>query len=412
MLAEMPFHDKDPQMSSPEFESFDPTRGAAMQMEIKRPSMGKTPSGFWKFHAELLPNDLMKLIGYDPRTIQAPPRKGGKDPQNISPEIIELHRTVQRSIDQGKVDTMVLYLHNAVSNGRFADWAEIDVVTVAKPDMSKYESEFVAIFPNSADYFITDGQHRYCAMLDFARRYPDLAAKFTQAVAISVLPNDRLEEWAGQSFHDKNYLHSPVKATKALAADSRDLHNRLAKALREHDAIKRGGGVNEVKDSLASQAKEFATHAVLYKFARGFCEGRRGLDKGTFDHPLLTDETYDQIHGELFEYVKLLNKVLPNWTVVPGREEFLFRSSAALQALGVVGHLLWTKVFDEVARSRMVEGLGEKKLDWRRSNVAEWNGVIGSVSDGAITPASSRQAIDGTIRFLKDRSGLTGYLSE
>ena len=35
------------------------------------------------------PDDLMKLIGYDPRTIETPPRKG-KEPQNIAPEIIEL----------------------------------------------------------------------------------------------------------------------------------------------------------------------------------------------------------------------------------------------------------------------------------------------------------------------------------
>jgi hypothetical protein len=378
------------------FDDFDPTKGVAMQTEINRPSLGKTPAGFPKLHAEMIPGDMMKLLGYDPRSIQEQPKKGLKDPQNIAPAIIDLHRSVQRSIDQSKVDQMVAYLHNAVSNSGFADWAEIDV----------------AVFPNSADYFITDGQHRYCAIMDFCRKYPALATAFTQALAISVLPHDKLEEWAGQSFHDKNYLHSPVKATKALAADSRDLHNRLAKELRDHKVLRTGGGVNETKDSLAAGAKEFATHAVLYKFVRGFCEGRGGLDKGMIDNPNLTDETYDDSKAALVAYVDQLNTQFPNWTVVPGREDYLFRSSAALQALGVLGFLLQTKVPDAERRAQMIAAIGEKRLDWKRSNVKDWTNIIGAEKDGAITPASSRQAIDGTIRFLKERSGLSEFLTE
>jgi DGQHR domain-containing protein len=393
--------------------SFDPTKTAVLVQEIKRPSVGKTPSGYPKIHAELLPTDLMKLIGYDPRSIEERPRKG-KDPQNISPEVIELRRTVQRSIDQHKVNEMVEYLHKALSNGLFADWAEIDVVTTAKPETNRYESEFVVVFPVAASYFITDGQHRYCAILDFVRQYPDYAGRFTQAVAIGVLPHDKLTEWAGQSFHDKNYLQAPVRVTKALAVDSRDLHNRLAKELRHHDVIMQGGGVNEVKDSLSAAAKEFATHAVLFKFVRGFCEGRRGLYKGGVDNPRLTDQTYGEHRMWLFDYITELNKVFPHWTVTPGRESFLFRSSAALQALGVIGFLLHTKVRDPIERKKMIENIGEKKLDWKRSNTNDWTGVIGQINDkdGMVSPASSRQAIDGSINFLKTRCGLEKYLGE
>src|SRR6185503_18873053 len=124
----------------------------------------------------------------------------------------------------------------------------------------------------------------------------------------------KLTEWAGQSFHDKNYLQAPVKVTKALAVDSRDLHNRLTKELRHHAVLMEGGGVNEVKDSLSAAAKEFATHAVLFKFVRGFCEGRRGLYKGGVDNPQLTDRTYDEHKTSLFDYVTELNKVFPHWT--------------------------------------------------------------------------------------------------
>jgi hypothetical protein len=285
--------------------------------------------------------------------------------------------------------------------------------------MSKYKETHCLYFPSSAEYFITDGQHRFCALMDFVWRYPLFADQFTQAVAISVLPQDRLDEWAGQSFHDKNYLRSVAKVTKALAVDSRDAHNVLAKELRNHPVIKRGGGVNEVKDSLSSTAKEFTTHAMLYKFVRGFCEGRRGLAKGVITDQLLSDETYEARKAELFDYISLLDGAFPNWTVVPGREDYLFRASAALQALGVLGFDLYTKVDDATRRKEMILAIGEKHLNWKRTNVDEWQPIIGQVKRGApearlaeVSPASSRQAIDATIRFLRDRAGLTGHLEK
>jgi DGQHR domain-containing protein len=392
---------------------FDPTKGARMMQEIKRPSIGRTPTGFDKLHVEMYPMDLIRMIAYDPRSIQAPTKRGQHDPHHVSQDLINLVREVQRSIDPQKVSEMVEYLYRALSEGKYADWAELDVVTAAKPDTTKFEQTHSVFFPTSAEYFITDGQHRFCALMDFVRNYAPYADRFTQAVAISVLPQDRLGEWAGQSFHDKNYLRSAVKVTKALAVDSRDPHNLLARELRKHPVIQKGGGVNEVKDSLAASAKEFTTHAILYKFVRGFCEGRRGLlGKDAIAQPLLTDETRPTLKSRLAEYLTLLEKVFPNWTIVPGREEYLFRASAALQALGVIGFYLYTKVEEQGKQRQMIEAIGEKRLNWRKSNTAEWRGVIGQVKKDTVSPASSRQAIDGTIRFLKDRSGLTKYLEE
>jgi DGQHR domain-containing protein len=402
-------------VSTDSMDDFDPTEGATLQQQLKYCSIGKAPTGFPKIHVEMSPADLIRMIGYDPRTIQAVPRRGQQDPHHLSQDIIDLIREVQRSIDPRKVEEMVKYLHEAVSSDKYADWAELDVVTAVKPDQSKYRETGAVYFPASTEYFITDGQHRYCALMDFARRYPDLAKKFTQAVAISILPQDRLDEWAGQSFHDKNYLRTQVKMTKALAVDNRDLHNVLAKELHGHSVIKNGGGINEVKDALAATAKEFATHAVLYRFTRAFCEGRRGIEKGAVKNPKLTAETFDTFKTELFDYIDELYSVLPNWISVPGREHYLFRSSPALQALGVLGHELYTKVEETPIRSQMIARIGEGQLDWKRSNVAEWESVIGiAVEDEkgtkTISPRASRQAVDGTIRFLRDKSGLGTYL--
>jgi DGQHR domain-containing protein len=405
-----------------ESQEFDPTAAAGLHQELKNCSVGKSPSGFPKIHVEMLPGDLIKMVAYDPRSIPPAPRPGQRDPHHVSEDLVDLVREVQRTIDSQKVLEMVKYLEDALSDGKYADWAELDVVTATKPDMTKWTDKHSVYFPSSAEYFITDGQHRFCALMDFARTYPDHGGRFTQAVSISVLPQDRLKEWAGQSFHDKNYLRTPVKATKALAVDSRDLHNILAKELRNHPVIKDGGGINEVKDSLAATAKEFATHSVMYRFTRGFCEGQRGLNKGPVKGPKLTPESYDELKTQLFEYMAELNKAFPHWTVVPGREEYLFRASAALQALGVIGQLLYTKVADASDRRVMINRIGESKLDWRRTNVRDWGSVIGGIVEKKddqdrvigqeISPRSNRQAFDGTIKFLRDRSGLTDYINK
>lgn len=66
--------------------------------------------------------------------------------------------------------------------------------------------------------------------------------------------------------------------------------------------------------------------------------------------------------------------------------------------------------------NRRGPGESEAQLDWRRSNVTLWGDVIGTVvTDDAgkqsVTPRSSRQAIDGTIRFLRERTGLAEFLA-
>jgi hypothetical protein len=76
-----------------------------------------------------------------------------------------------------------------------------------------------------------------------------------------------------------------------------------------------------------------------------------------------------------------------------------------------------TKVKDATCRHDMIVRLSEAQLDWRRSNVTVWGNVIGTVvtdeetGKQSVTPRSSRQAIDGTIRFLRERTGLAEFLA-
>jgi DGQHR domain-containing protein len=367
---------------------------------ISQPSYGVSPSGFERLHIEMLPREVGRLLGYDPRVLVMRPRRTRElVPHNVSPEIIKLQNSVQRSIDKNRVAQMVSYLVNAMESEAFADWGSIELVTSAKPDVSKLQTEHVAGLPSDADYFIADGQHRYCALMDFVTQYPQYADRFTQSVTISILPVDKLEKWAGQAFHDRNYFSVPVRAGKALSVDTRDPINALAKDLAQHPAIQDAGGIAYERDTLLKNDQRFASHTMLHRFVRGFVFGRPGLDKGVDTR----QEINPQAKENLEEYFNALGLLLPWKKDTQDRDIYLTRTSAVLSALSVIGHDLY---FGNLTPDQKVSKLSAlAKIDWRRDN-RNLIGVVGSEKDGIVMPTASRQAIDSTIRYVRDRLGI------
>lgn len=373
---------------------------------ISRPSYGLSPSGFERIHVELLPREVARLVGYDPRVLLMRPRKPGvakstRDilPHNVSQEIIDLQNSVQRSIDKNRVVVMADYLVGAMERGEFADWGPIELVTASKPDLRKFESDHVVALESDADYFIADGQHRYCALLDFIHDYPQYADRFTQSITISILPQEKLTEWAGQEFHDRNYFSVPVRAGKALSVDTRDPVNTLAKALAIHPVVEKAGGIAYERDTLLKNDTRFASHSGMHRFVRGFLFGRSGLDKGVDTRVEISDKE----ERMLSEYLNALGTVLP-WSG-ENRDEFVTRTSAVMSALAVVGHdlFLGDRNFTQEEIVQKLTELG--KINWRRTN-RDLIGVVGTEKDGQVQPTSSRQSIDATIRFLRDKLGL------
>lgn len=374
---------------------------------IEKPSLGLSPSGFDRLHIEMLPREVGRLVGYDPRVLLMRPRKAGSVargsrevlPGNVSQSIIDLQNTVQRSIDKGRVEVMTDYLVNAMEKGKFADWGSIELVTASKPDLAKYDSEHSVMLDSDADYFIADGQHRYCALLDFVHRHPEYSDRFTQAVTISFLPEDRLTEWAGQEFHDRNYFSVPVRAGKALSVDTRDPVNTLAKAIGNHQVIQNAGGIAYERDTLLKGDTRFATHSTMHRFVRGFLFGRPGLDKGVDTRADISEKETKALE----HYIQALGLALP-WHG-ENRDENVTRTSAVMSALAVIGHdlFLGDRVYttDEIAAK--IATLG--KMNWKRTN-RDLVGVVGSEKDGQVQPTSSRQAIDSTIRYMRQALGL------
>lgn len=391
------------------------------QIVLIRPSYGISPAGFPRLHVELIPREVGRMVGYDPRVLVRPkakppkldedgiiiPARIRKDvaPHNVSNHIVELQNKVQRSIDPARVAQMVVYLHNAMSGDAFADWGAIEVVTSAKPDLTRLDVDHTIKMDANADYFIADGQHRYCALLDFVREYPEYSARFTQSVTISILPGQKLDEWAGQAFHDRNYYAQAVRAGKALSVDARDPVNALAKKLADHPMVKHAGGVAYERDTLLQGDFRFTTHSVLHRFVKGFLFGRGGLDKNA----KLEGEIDSQEQINLGEYISALGEILPWPQTFPERDKYLTRTSVVFAALAVVGHDLYNSSIPKEEMFLRLQTLG--KLDWRRSNLA-WVGILGVEKDGKVQPASSRPAIDGTIRFLRERLGLLNLLKK
>lgn len=374
---------------------------------INKPAMGKSPSGFDRMHIEMAPGEVGRLVGYDPRVLIMRPRKSGSTargtrdvlPGNVSQAVINLQNAVQRSIDKDRVQVMTEYLASAMTKGRFADWGPIELVTSSKPDLSRYDSNFEALLDSQTDYFIADGQHRYCAILDFVKQHPEFADKFTQAVTISFLPEDKLVEWAGQEFHDRNFFSVPVRAGKALSVDSQDPVNAIAKGLGAHPFIEEAGGIAFERDTLLKGDNRFATHTTLHRFVRGFLFGRSGLDKGVDTRA----EVGENENTLLRNYIKQLGSVLP-WTG-ENRDEYVTRTSAVMSALAVIGHDLYLgdKKYTQEEINAKLGQLG--KMNWKRTN-RDLIGVVGSEKDGQVAPTSSRQAIDSTIRYMRQALGL------
>jgi hypothetical protein len=375
---------------------------------ISKPSLGISPAGFSRVHIELSPREVGRLVGYDPRVLLMKPRRpgtgtarGSRDivPHNVSQAIVNLQNSVQRSIDKGRVEVMTDYLLGAMTEGKFADWGPIELVTASKPDLEKYETEHVVALDSDADYFIADGQHRYCAILDFVREHPEYGDRFTQAVNISFLPEEKLVEWAGQEFHDRNYFSVPVRAGKALSVDTRDPVNALAKSLASHEFIQNAGGIAYERDTLLKGDPRFATHSTMHRFARGFLFGRPGIDKGVDTRAEISEEEAKALDN----YISALGMALP-WNA-ENRDEYVTRTSAVMSALAVVGHDLFLgdrKYSKEEIVSKLT-ALG--KMNWKRTN-RDLIGVVGSEKDGQVQPTSSRQAIDSTIRYMRQALGL------
>jgi len=379
---------------------------------ISQPSVGLSPSGFERIHIELLPREVAHLVGYDPRVLMMRPRRpgtgtarGSRDimPANVSQAIINLQNQVQRSIDKGRVGVMTQYLADAMTKGAFADWGPIELVTSSRPDLSKLGSEHTIALESEADYFIADGQHRYCALLDFVKEYPQYADRFTQAVNISVLPEDKLVEWAGQEFHDRNYFSVPVRAGKALSVDTRDPVNALAKVMASHPVIEKAGGIAYERDTLLKGDPRFTSHSMLHRFVRGFLFGRPGLDKGVDTRVEISEKEEKALN----DYVNALGTVLP-WIPKEGenRDEYVTRTSAVLSALSVVGHDLFLGEQNYTAEQVVAKLAKLAEINWKRTN-RDLIGVVGSEKEGQVQPTSSRQAIDATIRFIREKLGIS-----
>lgn len=373
---------------------------------INKPSLGLSPTGFERLHLEMAPREVGRLVGYDPRVLIMKPRKSGvargsRDvmPGNVSQAVIDLQNAVQRSIDKNRVEIMADYLANAMKKGTFADWGSIELVTASKPDLSKYDSEHTAALDSDADYFIADGQHRYCALLDFVKQHPEFADRFTQAVTISFLPEDKLIEWAGQEFHDRNYFSVPVRAGKALSVDTRDPVNHLAKTLADHGVIKEAGGIAYERDTLLKGDPRFASHSTMHRFVRGFLFGRPGLDKGVDTRGEISEKETKALNL----YIQALGAALP-WNA-ENRDEYVTRTSAVMSALAVVGHdlFLGEKTYTNEEIAAKLSTLA--RMNWKRTN-RDLIGVVGSEKDGQVQPTSSRQAIDATIRYVRQALGI------
>jgi hypothetical protein len=159
------------------------------------------------------------------------------------------------------------------------------------------------------------------------------------------------------------------------------------------------GCVAYVRDTVLKGDPRFASHSTMHRFVRGFLFGRPGLDKGVDTRIEITDKETNALN----EYIAALGLALP-WKG-ENRDEYVTRTSAVMSALAVIGHDLYLSdrpaTKDEIVQKLTTLG----RMNWKRTN-RDLIGVVGSEKDGQVQPTSSRQAIDSTIRYMRQALGL------
>jgi superfamily II DNA/RNA helicase len=111
------------------------------------------------------------------------------------------------------------------------------------------------------------------------------------------------------------------------------------------------------------------------------------------------------VHDQLIEYISCLNEVLP-WDKDPAeREIYLTRTSVVLSSLAVIGYDMyhWDPPLTIEDKVKRIGRLGA--INWKRTNL-KLVGVVGSEKGGEVQPGSSRQSVDATIRYLREKLDL------
>ena len=307
------------------------------------------------------------------------------DDEELVPEL-----RAQRLINKSRLPEMTRYITSNPDTYVFSA-ITVSVDAEARFDSIAEEDDTSRVgmlhIPMSARFIVNDGQHRRAAMERALREKPDLG---DETIAVVFFLDPGLER-CQQMFADLNrYAIRPSKSLSILY-DHRDYTAQLTKALIAKSPVFRDL-VELEKTSLAPRSRRLFTLSALY---HATAELVAGMD----DEP-------ERLAELAVSYWEAVASRLPEWQRVrlgelsagEVRTDFIHTHGVVLQALGRVGNSL----VRSCAKQWPKKLAALEQIDWRRTNIAQWEGR--ALSGGRISKAG--QSVLLTANVIKARLGL------
>jgi DGQHR domain-containing protein len=340
----------------------------------------------YTFQTQVRPDQIINLLGHDPR---------GQNWRRLPKELFDLYSKIQRKTSKGRRESVEGYLEDRlVDMPRPGAFPAICIGLTRPAAFEEGENQKlkdmgllqIDVSPSNIRVLL-DGLARVSGTLGFQEERADMIEAFTMPVTIFA-PHERHRELTleelGQLFFDFNFRVNPISKSHGLRLDQSDIYLVLANKLGRSETLEKYGGMEVGRQSLGKKSKGIVVQQVLFRFARGACEGGtfQKSNNATVENPNLTRESFAAIHHELETFIE-------NFEAAMGQERFGDRSSVHLtssgwQALGLVAHDLYFELrdLDAVDRARIVKEVGT--LDWSRNNADMIRIGVLSMVDGQI----------------------------
>lgn len=269
----------------------------------------------------------------------------------------------QRTLNRTRVPEIAAYiLTNRQDYAFSAITASIDADVHFEPLGSEPNASRVGLLhvPMDARFIINDGQHRRAAIEAAIRDRPDLG---DESIAV-VFFIDRGLERCQQLFADLN--RHAVRPSRSIGVlyDHRDDMAQIARLVVLKSRIFKDL-VEMERSSLSARSRKLFTLSAIYTATAALLDGLELKEQASATSTAVA--YWEEVASYIPEWQQVRDGKLSSGEV---RQDFIHCHGIALHALGLLGNELLLNYQDDWR----VKLKALKKIDWRRSNSALWEG--------------------------------------
>jgi DNA sulfur modification protein DndB len=337
-------------------------------------------------------------------------------------------RLVQnRPVDTSHVETIRDYLVNNYPNYVLPPLSVTyhERIAIYTTNVGKVRQGFVVI-PDGLVAYITDGQHRYLAIVGYKNNKTDIKGALDQvselqqdSIAVVITIENDMKR-IHQDFADMA-MTKPLPKSLLTAYDLRDPVNRLAYEVVDGAPLFKGH-VDETSKTLSSKSR----HVVLSNWLRNLVKGSIAADyfiaeaeMHRYQAEITNERELQTLRDELLLLVSEMTNSLPALaqiaTIAPSspemnkipelRDNVLATTAVGLGISGMVLRRIRTEVKDPAQRRSLIRDLFTK-VNWLRRDPSNKNfkpdavWINGGVLDGGSIKAARGNIFTSTARIL------------